>query len=1539
MNVELELKTSINTNTFAQGINKFGENADNLINTGIERNGGITNIYETETLYAETGQYVITEDAKTISLVDSGTPDYKIVKIDGKVVGQCSAYGVEKQIRVVGADDIFITTTGYVTCSIVDNIITIREYDWTETLLNSRTVTFTNLGTVLRFFTSLSFVRYNGMVYADSMEWALRLGPQVVILQESNPTITVSIALQSTSVLGTNKINASCVYNNTLILAGVGGRVGSFDGQNWRNYDGSGTGLGIYNDGNVTTGVIGSNDITAICAYSYNSVNYLVIGGNGGRVGSFDGLNWNIWSGATAIANNATVVSTDNITAIIQYSNSLIVAGSVGKLGSWSGTAWVLYSSATGGAICDNATLIGAVSINSLLVWYDKTGGSTLVVSGASGRVGSMKISALTTPVKTITGISVTIRDRIPIDGGFVSVSSSSAFKTTDFVSYTQYALPTSDINTRIALVNGMYFYCILNTDKAYSSPDLSTWTPVSTGGNKIKAIGKSYDRLVFYATDSTGVNNLTGYTTDGINLAFVAHPRAYTGLVITFGYGIGFLFTTPAANTNTGYFTTDGVNFSTSTFSSSDFWYAPVYINGTFVMICANSSATNKSTYSTNGTSWTAVTLPSSALYFNTENINGVLFLKTFGLVEYCSLTKGATWVATVTTPNPSGYMAGTKIITTNQGTSYVELAGYATKAIYTATTQADLPTNNNTVTASDIKASCVYKRGIAFAGASGRVGYYNGAWYNYNTTTASIPTNNGVAIGTNQINSVSGFGNFLVVGGVGGRLASYDGTNWKNYDATGTGTGPYSNAVIIGANDITTMTPYGTILAVSGGNSTVNTLSATGGYSPFYTSGGTTVTNLLDGFNSVGYLYVYRYENGLYLVNLVGNTIGKSYTLNDATKAIEIIKCRYAIPQVSNGVTRHIVSTSDTPTLHIYDATNILCAGLVGYTDFTTYSGTVVYPVAKYTLGNGYVLQSQAGFGYNDFTFRNNVSATNVFNYVSQFTASMPGLYQVIQSNSDTLINAYGKITNNLALPPSVPFEIRVGLINGVQSYLSCALLDGIQQDTLGVLITNVGDFSDSYQPMTINDSTILYQANGSFIITRMGENIAEYIQKIDTGIYKINSISPLNIIDTNTETLELGSMDYNNRMLFQSTAAPSSPASKFASFIQGRYSNSIDTGDKLVTIGSPTASNVSIVGYRVPVVSTSTQSYAVDTYFDDIYAFSTINDGSELVSPDKENTVYVSSTVIPLAIGVTYNNGTATLFNSTTFLKPMYDGSVIGNDIQGTYTTFLLFGQLYLFDGLKIYLANVDQVTGVFNSKTALCLATGLQYIASSPTEIAFLSTFDNSIYIFNGGRNLVKSKRFNSMPDIINGEYDILDNSLCLNTTTAFIYIRDSLATLNDKKASQSTVKLYSTTSGLIIGNNTGKWQYTYNKLGVSSTVVPLDLQTGYYGTEDGQKSILQSFVVTIYSDTRERATVNLTNYTVDADNDYEQNQYFNVKPEDYNSGGYLRLRLIPKNKRCLGSSLRVKTNNKVLIVSLLAEIDNGEKAVVAKERTV
>ena len=185
--VDINLKNSLNTNTISEDVWAFQDPAaPSLQNTGIERDGGVTNLYETAEPYAIAGDHFITESGETLQSVVSG--DLRLISVGDKQIGQTSAYGVQSRTKISGVDDAAITTAGtYITAAVKGSGIEVCEYSAVGVLLHSRVTTFANLAAVLQFFTSLSIIRYQGIDYADSLEFALRLGDQVIILAEATP--------------------------------------------------------------------------------------------------------------------------------------------------------------------------------------------------------------------------------------------------------------------------------------------------------------------------------------------------------------------------------------------------------------------------------------------------------------------------------------------------------------------------------------------------------------------------------------------------------------------------------------------------------------------------------------------------------------------------------------------------------------------------------------------------------------------------------------------------------------------------------------------------------------------------------------------------------------------------------------------------------------------------------------------------------------------------------------------------------------------------------------------------------------------------------------------------------------------------------------------------------------------------------------------------------------------------------------------------------------------------------------------------------
>jgi hypothetical protein len=1278
--IEINVHNSLNTNTISEDIRTFTDNAaPSLQNTGIERDGGVTNIYETIETYGTAGDHFITEDGNVLQSVVSG--DTRLISVDNRQIGITSAYGIQSRVQIPGVDDACISSTGtYLTAAIKGSAIEVNEYSAVQVLLNTRTTTFSDLSTVAPFITSISIVRYNGIKFADSLEFALRMGNQVLLIKESTPTQTIMKAINQMDLLGgVGPINSICVWSGCLVVGGYLGRVSSYDGKAWKFYDGSGSGTGPYSDGTPTGGVAiisMTNFISAV-----ENVEYLVVASINYIASYTQQIGWNAYNKAgTGLWDNNTVVASTISTILFipayaggLYANSdhkaaLVVASTSGRIGFWEdATSWRIYSSGYGWA--NNATIVGAAGIYSLGRCLNNNSETTLIAAGSSGRLGSIR-----------------------------------------------------------------------------------------AGG--------------------------------------------------------GHVFTTK----------------------------------------------------------------------------------------------------------------------------------------VYTDASSAPNPTNNGTAVSTDhiLSMATLAEQSFVIAGSAGKVAhFYNGTWYNYNSAGgAGICVNNAAVVGAVAIYATVIIGTQVIFINSGGRIGSWDGSNFKNYDGTGTGTGIYVNNSLIGSTS--GGMNYNNELAVFGLNPTtlynlIYTIQSNNKTIPFYGAYTSPITSLLHGNmlenqSTIAYLYAYRYENGAYLINLTGNSrIGTTPYMCLVTSAFDgfnAITGQYAIPQIKNSKTRHIITrtASNGSSINLYT--------LIGYNDFTTFASVAAaYPPAP---GSLVIDQTWAGFGGAEATAH--VSTTK-YSIYPQAVSTPNGFFALVQSQTNTLVNSFGKLTNNFGVAPSKNIELRVGVINGVMSFYSAAVLDGVSPDAMGTLITNLGEMDPDYTP-DFQDDRILYKYNGNFVYVVLGKTLTGNVfQKISPKLYKINSISPLNIFSAIDQKLHVGSSDYHGQMVFESAAASATTATNVASVLSGAitnnplaegiFSNSIDVGNKLCYIANPTSANISLIGYRIPY-GYQTIKEMISTYISDVYSFSTANDGSELVLTSPSNPLYVEDTRLPVQIGATYGEGVVNTGTQTIFLVKNYDGYTIGNEAKGLYTVFQLFGTIYLFDGNTIYQASL---TGdVYSGLTEIAPATGLSFIASTPTQAYFLSAFDNSIYVFTGGRSLTKFQRLSQMAAVTGGIYSARDNALLLETASTFIWVRDDIVTQNNKAAAQTALKLYDTTKGIYIGNDSYNWRYSYASLGGSSTVVPLTWQSSYYGQGNNQKSVLSGFMATIYSPGKSAQTIQVGTESFDELAHYSDLKGITITPSDYSSGNYVRLRIQPMTQRALGTSIKLVIPAKSILVDLVAEFADDAKGIVSGNKT-
>jgi hypothetical protein len=686
------------------------------------------------------------------------------------------------------------------------------------------------------------------------------------------------------------------------------------------------------------------------------------------------------------------------------------------------------------------------------------------------------------------------------------------------------------------------------------------------------------------------------------------------------------------------------------------------------------------------------------------------------------------------------------------------------------------------------------------------------------------------------------------------------------------------------------------------------------------------------------------WRFSANRYLFGSQGTV--DSWMIGTVAAPARLSLWRWAIINRFPGTTysRAILTRSPTQV-----ATNLIGYGEVGYNPWGTWSATVTGYGPTLAAATATVTNPISAPGYCECTYvRTDTAATIHYYHAPDFSHISEANFANGIGNTHTPILAYGKLTdlweNILTLPGS---QARIGALaslrtcmfpsgttDGLASYLSAAPISTTTTlDHIGVPITLFGEFDDTFMPHVDDDaaahSRIIYRYNGNLYYVSIETGQAKRIDKLDDTIYQVNCLSAFNIVDTTKRTLELGVTDYNGRTI-PTNVGVIGANTKIAAVLRSPYANSIDKGDKLITNYAANAS-VSIPGIEIPAFIDRQVNYGVDVYIGATleYEETYVSRYAYRIMADKEGVLYIADTRLPVCMGYAYGNRTVQTEVSTLFTGVGVTGSTdidygyaayeIGNEIAGRFSSFTLFGQRYIADSFNLYLATFEGP--VFSRKEFVCPAAGMVYIASSPTTIFFLSAFDNSLYVFSGGRDLSKLTRMNAMATITDGVYSTLDNTLLLQTASTLIWIRDDVVTLNAKLGTQTGTALYVTTGGIVIANNTMKWRYTYAALS-GSTVVSLTWQSPYLGLRNSTRSIATDWTLTLYNPAPTTAiTATLTCDSFDETGYSSNSKAVILHPNDWSTLGFSRVRIQPKIQRALASSVKIVSASRVVLTDV------------------
>jgi hypothetical protein len=313
-------------------------------------------------------------------------------------------------------------------------------------------------------------------------------------------------------------------------------------------------------------------------------------------------------------------------------------------------------------------------------------------------------------------------------------------------------------------------------------------------------------------------------------------------------------------------------------------------------------------------------------------------------------------------------------------------------------------------------------------------------------------------------------------------------------------------------------------------------------------------------------------------------------------------------------------------------------------------------------------------------------------------------------------------------------------------------------------------------------------------------------------------------------------------------------------------------------------------------------------------------------------------------------TQNSNTATFMDSY-LLENQYFGYIFTDFFQ-------LFGITYGFDGTDIFELTLQG--GVINAPLKIAKAVGLRYLATAPTVAYFLSDYDNSIWTFNGGRDLQRTYSLNNFnPGTFksagfNTKYNELNIVAELSGAEKIIAIRQfgdtdtqtvkSITTVLDSPGTPATyttlINVSDDYTRIVAGPLTTR--YTYYPLS-GSTVHPMLWKSAYFGSTDNQTTRVSQIVIHGRLETSAGASPGTGSFSYSGTVGWDWQTAHTSGTEAHpftsvtlDSGGYFRLRVIIGQQTVAGGSVTISlpgTTYKATIVSCVLYISgNGDQLI-------
>jgi len=451
-----------------------------------------------------------------------------------------------------------------------------------------------------------------------------------------------------------------------------------------------------------------------------------------------------------------------------------------------------------------------------------------------------------------------------------------------------------------------------------------------------------------------------------------------------------------------------------------------------------------------------------------------------------------------------------------------------------------------------------------------------------------------------------------------------------------------------------------------------------------------------------------------------------------------------------------------------------------------------------------------------------------------------------------------------------------------------------------------------------------------DSSFQLVRFGSSNITTYSSISDNVVQINEGHGY-IVDTDALYMEPSGGGHCNAFV-SDIYLTGTKQSAYQTFF--KYSNAVDTGSIVGVAG---------VGTTYPTLTTVANAWIAPIRFYEstsgtLFAVADYNKGS--ITPVDTTVAYVANSNIPCPVDAVYSSGGITLlgqsaiqtvnYSDSDAFAQHYAGYTLANQLPVAYTFFNLFGQLYGFDGVKIYRMPINgAVVGI---PVQVALARGLTFIANSPTVAWFLSDFDNCIYIFTGGQKVEKWQEMTGVATVSSGVYSVKENSLYLQLAdTTTMIMRDNIAQQIANPYTSQTI--YATALGTyfvdtsLFGTSTGQSKLLSYTAG-TGTARSLTWQSGYYGIGRNQYTRITQIILAfkVADPVTTAITINYKWLTANANG--TETATFAANTYTVSSTGYVFIQYNPAQSLVFGASIGFQCDKKVTLYDVTMYTTDG-----------